>query len=78
MQALLERLEVLDDAVVDDGHFAVAAKVRVGVDVARRAVGGPAGMADADAAGGGLRRQQGLQAVDPAGRLDDGQIAVRA
>ena len=45
----LERAEVLDDAVVDDGHLAVAAKMRMGVGVARRAVGGPAGVADAGA-----------------------------
>ena len=48
--------EVLDDPVVDDGHPAGAAQVRVGVDVVGRAVGGPAGVADA----GRGRRQRGL------------------
>ena len=43
---------VFDDAVVDDGHFAVLAGVRMGVDVARLAVGGPAGVPDAHGGGG--------------------------
>ena len=38
--------EVLDDAVVHDGDRAGAVGVRVGVAVGRRAVGGPAGVAD--------------------------------
>ena len=51
-QATLDRLEVLDHAVVDDGDLAVATQMGMGVDIARRAVGGPAGMADARPAGG--------------------------
>ena len=50
LQAGLERAEVFDDAVVDDRHDAVAADVRMGVDVGGRAVRGPAGVADADVA----------------------------
>ena len=51
-QATLERLEVLDHPVVNDGDLAVATQVGVGVDVARRTVGGPAGMSDARPARG--------------------------
>jgi hypothetical protein len=36
---------VLDDAVVDHGHFAGRVAVRVRVTVGRAPVGGPAGMA---------------------------------
>ena len=38
---------VFDDAVVDDGHFAVTRGVRMRVGVVRHAVGGPTGVADA-------------------------------
>ncbi len=51
-QATLERLEVLDHAIVNDGNLAVTTQVGVGVDVARRTVGGPAGVADARPARG--------------------------
>ena len=54
-EPLLERAEVLDHAVVNQGHDAVAADVRMGVDVGRGAVRGPARVADADAARRGLR-----------------------
>ena len=47
--------EVLDDAVVHQRDPAVAAEVRVGVDVVGRAVGGPAGVPDAGG-GAGQRR----------------------
>ena len=49
-QKFLELDIVFDDAVVDDGKLAVLADVGVGVDVVRRAVGRPAGMAHADGA----------------------------
>ena len=56
-QLALELVEVLDDAVVDQGQPAVlAAAVRVGVLVGRAAVGGPAGVADAGAWRRGGRR----------------------
>ena len=45
-QFLAQRLEVLDDAVVDDGD--ARAGVRMGVGFARLAVRRPAGVADAD------------------------------
>src|SRR5699024_8731030 len=46
-QAVLELLEVFNDAVVHDGDLLVAAIVRVGVLHRGLAVGGPAGVADA-------------------------------
>ena len=42
---------VFDDAIVHHGDAAVLGDLRVGVDVVRLAVGGPAGMADAERAG---------------------------
>ena len=49
-QLLLELDVVFNDAVVDNGDFAALADVGVGVDIVRLAVGGPAGVADADRA----------------------------
>ena len=48
-QLALEGLVILDDAVVDHGQ-AIAGLVRVGIGFARRAMGGPAGVRDADTA----------------------------
>lgn len=47
-QLLLEEGVVLDDAVVDQRELVVIGQVRVGIDVGWTAMGGPAGMADAD------------------------------
>jgi hypothetical protein len=47
-QCIAQRLEILDDAVVDQRHF--ARRMRVGVAGGRRAMGGPAGVGDADIA----------------------------
>ena len=62
LQLALQHVGVLDDAVVDDGDVAVRAQVRMGVVVARGAVRGPTGVADAHR---GLRQgvlgQVGLQ-----------------
>ena len=76
LEHLLERLEVLDHAVVDHGQLAVPADMGVRVLVARRAVRGPAGMADADPARGRRLGQAGLQPVDPPGRLAEGQFPL--
>ena len=57
-----ELAEVLDDAVVDDGD--AAADVGVGVDLGGRAVGGPAGVADAGGAGERLPLEAGREAVE--------------
>ena len=48
LQLLAEGGEVFDDPVVHHGHAALLAKVRVGIDVIGRAMGGPTGVADAD------------------------------
>jgi hypothetical protein len=65
---------VLEDPVVHDGHAAGRIGVRVRVDVVRRAVGRPAGVADA---GGALRalRECPDQLGDVAGALVDDQPA---
>ena len=47
-QFLLERVVIFDDAVVDDGDLAGLIEVRMGIDVRRRAVRGPARVADAE------------------------------
>ena len=54
LELVAQRREVLDDAVVHDGHAALLAEVRVRVDVVGGAVRGPAGVADA-----GRRRGSG-------------------
>ena len=53
-QLLFQLRVVFDDAVVHHGEAAALADLRVGVGVVGLAVGGPAGMADADNAGHGL------------------------
>ena len=58
-QLLLELAEVFDDAVVNQRDDAVAADVRMGVDIGRRPVRGPPRVAEADAAAGRLRFQLG-------------------
>ena len=66
-ELLLERVEVLDDPVVDQRQPVVGAPaVRVGVGVGGAAVGGPAGVADAR----GRRRQVlGLERLAQVGEL---------
>ena len=49
-QGLLERVVVLDDAVMDEGQLAVTTEVGVGVDVVRWPVSGPTCVPDADVA----------------------------
>ena len=56
---LTKRLEVLDDAVVDDGE--AVARVRVGIALGRLAVGRPTGVADADGAAERVGAELGLQ-----------------
>ena len=50
-QLTLQLREVLDDAVVHQRNAAAAADMGVGIDVVWLAVGGPAGVADAQRAG---------------------------
>ena len=70
-QLALERVEVLDDAVVDQCEAtALAAPVRVRVDVRGTSVGGPAGVADAGARRSeGVRVQRGPKVLQLAGAL---------
>ena len=58
-ELLAQLLEVLDDAVVHDGHALV--HVRVGVALDRLAVGGPAGVTETGAALQGLVGEPQLQ-----------------
>ena len=53
-ELFLQELVVLDDAVMDQGQFAAAREMRVGVLFRRFAVGGPARMAYAHRKGRGL------------------------
>src|SRR5205823_12263243 len=69
-------LEVLDDAVMNDGDLAVAGKVRVGVAVVGGSVGSPARVADAVTARGRPCAQVRGQVGDPAGAF--AQVQVRA
>ena len=67
LQAALEGVEVLDDAVVHERELAVpAAPVGVGVGVGGAAVGGPAGVADR---GRRLRQRGVLQRLAQVGQL---------
>ena len=64
--------EVLDDAVVDDGDG--PGLVRMGVGDGRRAVGGPAGMADARLAGQRVMHQQVGEIDELARRRGGGRV----
>ncbi len=75
-QALLERAKIFDDAVMDQRHGAAAAEVGMGVFVGRRAVGSPAGVADAERAAHRAAAKEGGQVVDAAGRFGDVKLAV--
>ncbi len=50
-QNIAQGFVVFDDAVMDDRQLTLAVGVRVGVGVVRLAVGGPAGVGDADLCG---------------------------
>ncbi len=54
-ELVAKRLEVLDDAIVDDGDR--TDDVRMGIVDGRRAMGGPAGVGDADRSAERLARQ---------------------
>src|SRR5437588_4101517 len=70
--------EVLDDPVVDNEDLAVAVGVRVGVDVGRLAVGGPACVADPEVARGHVRLELPDQGVDLGLGLGDAGPAGQA
>ena len=63
-QFLPEREEVLDDPVVDHGDVTGRVRVGMGVEVGRRAMGGPAGVADAGGPGGGSSSSIADQAAE--------------
>ena len=74
----LQPRKILDDAVVDNGEAAIAAGLRMGVDLIGLTVGGPAGMAHAHRAGKGRAvRRQLRQSRQAARRFIDLQ-ALRA
>ncbi len=62
LHLLAQRLEILDDAVVDDGD--AVDDVRMGVADRRRAVRRPAGVGDADLAGQRLRGERAGEIVE--------------
>jgi hypothetical protein len=71
---------VLDDAVVDESHpgsMAGSAQVRVGVAVGGRAMRGPAGMADTNAAGSMSILEVAGQVLDSSGLLAKMQGVTR-
>ena len=71
-----ELAEILDDAVVDDGDAARAVAVRMGVEVARPAVRGPASVSQPDPGSGRIAAERVGQDCHLAGPLLDEQIAV--
>ena len=71
LQALLDGQVVLDDAVVHDDEVARAVGVGMRVLVGGAAVGGPARVADADAAPQRTLAQEALQHLDAAGGAPD-------
>ena len=77
----LQRRKVLDNAVVDYSQATVADNVRVGIGVGRAAVGGPAGVPDAQFRGrNGVVRDFGFQVCNFAGllaALDDAVVGNR-
>ena len=72
----LERLEVLDDPVVDDRSDAAAIDVRMRVLLARPTMRGPAGVSDPGVSGGRMRRDDGSQVVELAFGAEDIERSV--
>ena len=75
LELLAQGLVILDDAVVYHGNF-VAGEMRVGVAFARCAMGGPAGVGDAEAAAQGLLLLGLFQLGDLAGAAQAHQLAI--
>ena len=73
-QFLAQFAEILDDAVVDQRH--PLRGVRMGIALGRRAVGRPAGVADAGVAGERLLGELGLQVAQLALGAPARQVAV--
>ena len=73
LELVAQLLVVLDDAVVDDRQ-AVERDMRMGVALARDAVGGPAGVGDADLAAGGRLLEGLLEHPHLADRAQAGEV----
>ena len=77
-EPFLETVAILNHAVVDEGDGAGLVQVGVGILIGGRAVGGPAGMADAELAGDGLVVDEAGQAlIQFAYFFANGQTAFR-
>ena len=76
-EPLLERDEVLDDAVVDDDDPSRAVTVRVGIVLARFAMRRPARVADPEVAGDWLRGEARLEVPELSLRAADLQSVLR-
>ena len=74
LEAVAQLAEVLDDAVVDDRDLAGAVAVRVGVEVVRASVGGPARVGEADRRVRGPVGDGRLEVDQLAGALLDEQV----
>src|SRR2546425_332225 len=72
----LERLEVLDDPVVDDRSDAAAIDVRMRVLLARPTMRGPAGVSDPGVSGSRMRRDDRRQVVELAFGAEDIERSV--
>ena len=75
-QLVAQLAEVLHDAVVNDRDAARAIAVRMGVEVARPAVSGPASVAQPDPRAGRPAAERIRQNRNLAGPLLDEEIAV--
>ncbi len=62
---------VLDDAVVDETQASRCVEVRVSVGICHAAMGGPAGVGDADGPAWGRGFEMARQITDPAGLFPD-------
>ena len=60
---MFERVEIFNDAVVDDGDFAGLIEMWVGIFIRRNSVRGPARVADAEISGDRLGFQQARETV---------------
>src|SRR5262249_1316010 len=79
LELLLQDGVILDHAVVDNRNLFLAGPgdMRVGVAVGGPAMGGPAGVADANAPGGGVFGEKGAQVADAAGLLAEVEPVAR-
>ena len=78
LQLLLERGEVLDHAVMNDGDVVGGIQMRMGVAIGGTAVRGPTRVADAVATRRGVRRDVLAQFDEPTGFLPQVQFVARA